>query len=51
MFSHGGIMYKGIFQNRVNPKDMKIPDEEPDYRIVQNLTFYRILYRLYSQRL
>ena len=35
MFSHGGIMYKGIFQNRVNPKDMKIPDEEPDYRICQ----------------
>ena len=36
MFSHGGIMYKGIFQNRVNPKDMKIPDEEPDYRICPN---------------
>ena len=36
MFSHGGIMYKGIFQNRVNPEDMVIPDEEPDYRICPN---------------
>ena len=32
-FEHNGSLYKGVFQNRVNPNDMFIPDEEPDYRV------------------
>ena len=35
-FSLGGIVYKGVFQNRVNPNDMIIPGGQPDYRICPN---------------
>ena len=35
-FSHGGIMYKGVFQNRVNPKDMEIPIGQPDFWVCRN---------------
>ena len=30
-FIYGGIKYKGVFQNRINPMDMDIPDQEPFY--------------------
>ena len=35
-FEHDGSWYKGVFQNRVNPDDMFIPKEEPDYRLCRD---------------
>ena len=35
-FQHDGSWYIGVFQNRVNPDEMCIPDAKPDYRLCQD---------------